>query len=677
MDSKIYDVLVVTTAKDLIRVKDNIKRLLFGLPARKIIFIGSEEVGQLVSSLVDDSKAGFINENDIISFDQVHEVMKRASGQDNLARAVTGWYYQQFLKMAYANYSENQYYMVWDGDTVPTKEFSMFTDDGEQPYFHLKYEYHEEYFITMGKLIPGMHKIIGKSFIAEHMIFEVSLMKKLIDKIEENKSVPGQIFFEKIINSIRPDKLLSNSFSEFETYGTFVALNAPEVYKLRDWHSLRYGGMYFKPDEISEEDFAWLAKDFDAVTFEKGDSYMEEYAFFFHNPEYREKLSARQILEAIQAEAVTGMNEVWDDGTQKENESLEQAYRIVIEQEKRKGNDIIICPYGREGKKFKQILNEIMDIREIAIADDNEFGQGIIRIDDIAKIDAKNRTVIVNTINSEETVKLMNRLRGLNKNLRVVSIYGSVEVYQPDKKAFIEKFRELTEVKVPVIDKNYVRIGDPRDGGYIMLDDFEQSTVAYSYGINDDVSWDKDIADKYNMTVHMYDHTIDGLPQDNPLFDFHKNGIAGKDSADGILYSLETCLRLNKDMDKDRLILKMDVEGAEWDVINNTSSDILNKFSQMAFEFHDIEKSDKEDEIIMALSKLSETHFPVWVHGNNHSPAIATDDVVLPIAFEILYLNKKDYKYKEDSVIFPWSLDAANTVVFEDFALGNWGKKIF
>ena len=53
-----------------------------------------------------------------------------------------------------------------------------------------------------------------------------------------------------------------------------------------------------------------------------------------------------------------------------------------------------------------------------------------------------------------------------------------------------------------------VRTGKHYDGGYIMLDDFHAGDIAYSFGICDDVSWDKDMASR-GYDIFMYDHTID------------------------------------------------------------------------------------------------------------------------------------------------------------------------
>ncbi|MCR5407246.1 MAG: DUF6492 family protein [Lachnospiraceae bacterium] len=316
---QIFDTLVVITPKDFLRLKSNYIRLVRWLPKGRIMFIGSEEVGRLVNDLIKDlecgeDRLGFLNENDIIPFDDVHKAMtdkmKPLLEDRELPRGVTGWYYQQFLKMEYSKMCENEYYMSWDGDTVPCKDVVMFREDGT-PYLDLKHEYNELYFTTMGRLIPGLKKLIEASFISEHMMFKCDIMKRLIEKIELNDSIPGIRFYEKIISCIPLEDIQENGFSEFETYGSFVCLTMPQAYRLREWHSFRLAGEFFDPDKITDEDYEWLGRDFDAVSFEKGMTVREDHKNLFDNKEYQSKLSARQMLEIAQEEFQSGYKEVW------------------------------------------------------------------------------------------------------------------------------------------------------------------------------------------------------------------------------------------------------------------------------------------------------------------------------------------------------------------------------
>lgn len=312
------DVIILTTAKDFLRVRCNYPRLIQNMMPRKVIFIGNTEVGELAEKLRqelhwDERQVGFLNEDEIIPFDAVHKKMMKCLGVTELGRGVTGWYYQQFLKMQYSALCKNDYYLVWDGDTVPCKPFSMFAADGITPYLDLKREYHEEYFKTLERLLPGMHKVIRQSFIAEHMLMKKEIMQSLIAEIMKNPSLQGDYFWERILGSIPAEKLLSNSFSEFETYGTYAAIKYTDVYRLRNWHSFRYAGEFFRPQEMTDEDYEWLGADFDAVSFEKNHFVRPDHDNLFNNRRYQQALSARKMLEIAQEEFKEGYLETWEE----------------------------------------------------------------------------------------------------------------------------------------------------------------------------------------------------------------------------------------------------------------------------------------------------------------------------------------------------------------------------
>lgn len=105
-DIKLYDAIVVVTPKDFKRVESNNKRIVEYLPVRKVLFVGSKELGELVEQSSLGDKAGFVDENDIIPFDDVYNCLKDVMADillgRELPRGLVGWYYQQFLKLQYA-----------------------------------------------------------------------------------------------------------------------------------------------------------------------------------------------------------------------------------------------------------------------------------------------------------------------------------------------------------------------------------------------------------------------------------------------------------------------------------------------------------------------------------------------------------------------------------------------
>ncbi len=326
VSEKHFDVLIVVTPSDCERALPLYPRLVENFEYGNICFIGAPKVGELAGSSSVADHASWIDENEILSFDEVHACMAKRLAPilngESLPRGVTGWYYQQFLKMQYAYTCKDEYYMVWDGDTIPCRKINMFSPETGQPYLDLKHEHHKEYFDTMGKLLPGFRKVIERSFISEHMLFRCDIMKMLVEDIEKNHTIEGSKFWEKIINSIEPEKMADSCFSEFETYGTYVALRFPEVYKLREWHSFRLGGSFYEINTITDRDFKWLGVDFDAISFEKGQTVLDENRGYFDNSEVQKKISAKKLLQAAQMEYKDGYKEVWEDDVTVKNANV-------------------------------------------------------------------------------------------------------------------------------------------------------------------------------------------------------------------------------------------------------------------------------------------------------------------------------------------------------------------
>ena len=206
-----------------------------------------------------------MNENEFVD---VQAIRKLYSSRTDKKPAWIGWYIQQFIKMQFSRFTKDEYYLMWDSDTIPIKEAILF-DDKARPFFDIKYEFVPAYFETIKKLIPDIYKAINGSFVCEHMTVKSKYMRDLISEIE-NSSIPGSSFQEKIINAISAKELHLLGFSEFETYGNYVTLRHPESYVRRKWRSLRTRKRFFlDASAINSSQREWLSKRYDAVSVEK------------------------------------------------------------------------------------------------------------------------------------------------------------------------------------------------------------------------------------------------------------------------------------------------------------------------------------------------------------------------------------------------------------------------
>lgn len=225
-----------------------------------------------------------------------------------------------------------------------------------------------------------------------------------------------------------------------------------------------------------------------------------------------------------------------------------------------------------------------------------------------------------------------------------------------------------------VCNKNLVRIGEKSDGGYIMLNDFTSGSCAYSFGINNDVSWDNEMAERgYN--IYMYDHTIDHLPYERNEFHFFKQGISANTEDAPRLITLEQMLKINGHMNLTDMVMKMDVEGYEWEIFRDVKEEILLKFKQIVVEFHYIFNTEKMDEILFVLRKLNNTHQVVHVHANNYANVFWYNENPYLDTLEVTYVRRQEYEFKDNyNLTLPISIDMPNCPYFQEIPLGLWNQ---
>jgi hypothetical protein len=218
-----------------------------------------------------------------------------------------------------------------------------------------------------------------------------------------------------------------------------------------------------------------------------------------------------------------------------------------------------------------------------------------------------------------------------------------------------------------------IRVGGPHDGGYVMLDDFREIRGAYSLGIGPDVAWDLAVAQR-GVPVWQYDPTVPGPPVNHPLFTFQPWRIGAHDDPDTQTVSLASLIDRNRHEGAE-LILKMDIEGAEWDVFAGIDPDRLKVFRQILVEFHSLNcvvDPDWRKRAATALANLTRHHQVVHVHGNNLAAIIVAGDLRMTEVFEVTLARRDAYRLVATGETFPGPFDRANSRVFPDFPLGTF-----
>ncbi len=209
-----------------------------------------------------------------------------------------------------------------------------------------------------------------------------------------------------------------------------------------------------------------------------------------------------------------------------------------------------------------------------------------------------------------------------------------------------------------------VRFGSSADGGYVLLDDIFGITGAISLGIGSNNDWDVALA-KRGVPVDQFDGSIDAPPNEHRLLRFERLMVDGP--------MLNHIAARYPESDRPDLILKVDIEGAEWALFDTLDPQILRRFSQIICEFHELRDLGKKDFRMRAtrvFAKFAATHAVIHVHGNNHSQYVSVGNVPIPNAMEISFASRSRYSFAPSDELFPTELDRPNSSISPDHFLG-------
>ena len=71
-----------------------------------------------------------------------------------------------------------------------------------------------------------------------------------------------------------------------------------------------------------------------------------------------------------------------------------------------------------------------------------------------------------------------------------------------------------------VFDTEYtkVRVGDKKDGGYVVLEEVSLDTeTLYSYGVETNSSFESEFVKRYDCNAVLFDHTVDNAAEETMI----------------------------------------------------------------------------------------------------------------------------------------------------------------
>jgi hypothetical protein len=201
-----------------------------------------------------------------------------------------------------------------------------------------------------------------------------------------------------------------------------------------------------------------------------------------------------------------------------------------------------------------------------------------------------------------------------------------------------------------VIGKERILIGEKKDGCYVMLNDFTDIRIAYSFGISYKIQFDQALADR-NIDVYMYDHTIDKLPYKNSKFHWEKIGVCGRKNKNHNLKTLEELMLKNGHSSEKNMILKMDIEESEWESLKDVPENVLKQFKYIIIVYHftpnNIELSYN------VIKKLHKNHqiFYLRCHGRERIVKFGNNRMCRYL--ETSYIIREGNLFDRDDSIYP------------------------
>ena len=254
------------------------------------------------------------------------------------------------------------------------------------------------------------------------------------------------------------------------------------------------------------------------------------------------------------------------------------------------------------------------------------------------------------------------------RRLNLTKISANTEL-----KAFIDRFRANYH------SVNLHRIGDALDGGYLLPDVMDQIDYCFSPGVSDCSSFEYQLANDYQIPSFLADASVKGPAKDSEYFSFIPTFIGSKTSESYI--TLSDWVSSSLPQPSNKLLLQMDIEGAEYEVLAYEDSAFLSQFSVMVIEFHTLQKLF-ESTFCSIVSALFEKIFKDFIichaHPNNCCGIAAIEDVSVPRVLEVTFLRRDLLASVESSssIILPHPDDTKNLKDLPDITLPDiWWKK--
>ena len=212
----------------------------------------------------------------------------------------------------------------------------------------------------------------------------------------------------------------------------------------------------------------------------------------------------------------------------------------------------------------------------------------------------------------------------------------------------------LEKELVPMVCKfNKERIGPNHDGGYVIIPEVvKYASSLVSGGVGGDIGFELEFEKKFDKPVYCWDKVPDytAFPQFKTMAENTNISLSKQ-----ITYTKQHITADNiNNIICSPVILKMDVEGCEWEIIRAMTKQSMDNIQMLVIEFHLNNMYAQTGNLLSTIDvfkKLNHYLSLVHVHGNNFENYIRGTRI--PNVLECTYVSKEYITDQIDTSSYP------------------------
>ena len=275
-------------------------------------------------------------------------------------------------------------------------------------------------------------------------------------------------------------------------------------------------------------------------------------------------------------------------------------------------------------------------------------------------------------VSSQETmVKIYLASRKFINGIIVCFGWIWVSKFEFERASSIRRLREFF-ISIQAIETEHklIRIGSAHDGGYLVPGILDQIEGVVSPGLGDEFQIENFFA-SLGIKVLSVDASVVRPSELHKDVIFYEKFLASGSDENENNVTLEDLVNENFPF-SNKLFLQCDIEGAEWQVLPDLTSDIIQKFSIIVLEVHHLnrvlQKSFSEQVIFPSFEILLKYFQVVHLHPNN-----AGDDFYIlgqryPELLELTFMRSDLIQNMVGPLKLPTPLDKPNIPQFKSRA---------